>query len=290
MPELKRPHEQPRSHSGHSEHERVSDIMRESPYRDRFVELTLRNRDDHSSRALLEQEWRYLGPLLAHLDAGAPVLDLACGSGPHTLAWAERGFRLTGIDFDPELLVAGRRRVAEAAPQAPAPAWTCGDATCLPYAAGSFDAVFCNSLLEHVPAWESVLSEAARVLRPGGVFVMYTTNRTCPMQQEVNHFPFYSWLPDPIQRRVLAWIMKHRRDLVNYTDFPAVNWFTFPAMSDAFRRHGLEPLDRIDLLARRNSGGLKGALVGAMHRMPVLKWPYYFYAISMGLYGVKRAR
>ena len=95
---------------------------------------------------------------------------------------------------------------------------------------------------------------------------------------------------DPIQRRVLAWIMKHRRDLVNYTDFPAVNWFTFPAMSDAFRRHGLEPLDRIDLLARRNSGGLKGALVGAMHRMPVLKWPYYFYAISMGLYGVKRAR
>lgn len=263
--------------------------MRESPYRDRFVELTLRNRDDHSSRELLEQEWRYLGPLLAHLAAGAPVLDLACGSGPHTLAWAERGFRMTGIDFDPELLAAGRRRVAEAAPDAPAPAWTCGDATCLPYATGSFDAVFCNSLLEHVPAWESVLSEAARVLRPGGVFVMYTTNRTCPLQQEVNHFPFYSWLPDLIQRRVLAWIMKHRRDLVNFTDFPAVNWFTFPAMSAAFRRHGLDPLDRIDLMARRGGGGAKGAVVNAMHRMPVLKWPYYLYAISMGLYGVKRA-
>lgn len=267
-----------------------AEVLRQSRYREQFIELTLDHRENGSARELLDQEWRYIGPLLAHVPPGAPVLDLACGSGPQSLAWAERGFRVTGIDFDHDLVVAGRRRVAEAAPDAPVPAWTCGDATRLPYAAGSFDAVFCNSLLEHVPAWESVLSEAARVLRPGGVFVIYTTNRTCPMQQEVNHFPFYSWLPDPIQRRVLAWIMKHRRDLVNFTDFPAVNWFTFPAMSDAFRRHGLEPLDRIDLLARRNAGGLKGAFVGAMHRMPALKWPYYLYAISMGLYGVKRAR
>lgn len=268
----------------------AAEVLRRSRYREKFIELTLDQRENGSSRALLEQEWRYLGPLFAALPSGAQLLDLACGSGPHSLAWAERGFRVTGIDFDHDLLVAGRRRVAEAAPNAPAPSWTCGDATRLPYVAGSFDAVFCNSLLEHVPAWESVLSEAARVLRPGGVFVMYTTNRSCPMQQEVNHFPFYSWLPDPIQRRVLAWIMEHRRDLVNFTDFPAVNWFTFPAMSAAFRRHGLEPLDRIDLLARRGgSGGAKGAVVQAMHRMPALKWPYYLYAISMGLYGVKRA-
>ncbi|MBK7366725.1 MAG: class I SAM-dependent methyltransferase [Candidatus Eisenbacteria bacterium] len=172
-------------------------MLRRSRYREKFIELTLDQRENGSSRALLEQEWRYLGPLFASLPDGAPILDLACGSGPHTLAWAERGFRVTGIDFDHDLLVAGRRRVSEAAPDAPAPVWTCGDATRLPYVAGSFDAVFCNSLLEHVPAWESVLSEASRVLRPGGVFVMYTTNRTCPLQQEVNHFPFYSWLPGP---------------------------------------------------------------------------------------------
>lgn len=83
------------------------------------------------------------------------------------------------------------------------------------------------------------------------MFVVYTTNRACPIQAEVNHFPFYSWLPDPIQRRVLAWIMKHRRDLVNWTDFPAVHWFTFGRMRRAFEAAGLEPFDRLDLLARR---------------------------------------
>lgn len=278
------------SHSGHSEHTRVTDIMTASEHRAQFVELTLRNRDNESSRQLLEQEWRYIGPLVASLPAGARVLDLACGSGPHSLAWAERGYHVFGIDFDGDLLAAGRERVASAAPEAPVPAWVRGDATILPFSSGSFDIVFCNSLLEHVPAWESVLSETARVLRPGALFVMYTTNRGCPLQQEVNHFPFYSWLPDPIQRRVLAWIMKHRRDLVNFTDFPAVNWFTFPAMSRAFRAHGLEAYDRLDLLARGGAGGGKGAVLRLMTRLPLLKWPYYLYAISMALYGVKGRR
>src|SRR5262249_58697216 len=100
----------------------------------------------------------------------------------------------------------------------------------LPHPAASFDVVFCNSLLEHVPDWRRVLVETSRVLRPGGVAVVYTTNRYCPLQQEVNAFPFYSWLPGPLKRAVLGWIMEHRRDLVNWTDFPAVHWFSFPGM------------------------------------------------------------
>ncbi len=270
-----------------------AEVLRGSEFRRQFIEHTLAARDDHSSRELLAAEWRYIEPLL-HGRTDAQVLDLACGSGPHTLAWAERGFGVTGIDFDLDLVCAGRERLVRAARGATeggsrAPArWACGDATRLPFAAGSFDLVFCNSLLEHVPAWRDVLGEMSRVLRPGGVCVMYTTNRTCPLQQEVNHFPFYSWLPDPIQRRVLAWIMAHRRDLVNFTDFPAINWFTFPGMRKAFQEAGLEPFDRIDLIARQGGGGAKGALIGAMSRTPLLKWPYYLYAISMGLYGVRR--
>lgn len=273
---------------------RPADVFRDSPWRRQFIEHTLAMRDDQSSRDLLANEWRYLAPLLAPLPKGANVLDLACGSGPSVLAWAERGYCVTGLDFDHALLLAGRTRVSRGAypqpgvPTVPVPHWNCGDAARLPYREGSFDVVFCNSLLEHVPNWHAVLSEMARVLRPGGVAVVYTTNRTCPLQQEVNHFPFYSWLPDPIQHRVLAWIMANRRDLVNWTDFPAVNWFTFPGMRRAFTGVGLEPFDRIDLLARAGGGGAKVALLRAMHRAPVLKWPYYLYAISMGLYGVKR--
>jgi len=263
--------------------------MRTSEFHQRFLAHTLEQRDDESGRSGLAAEWRYIGPLLGpRADGAGAVLDLACGSGYQSLAWAERGFRVTGLDFDRDLLLAGRARLARAA-GGPRPAgWTCGDATRLPFRDAAFDVVFNNSLVEHVPAWRDVLAETARVLKPGGLFVMYTTNRTCPVQQEVNHFPFYSWLPDPVQRRVLAWIMAHRRDLVNFTDFPAVNWFTFPGMRRAFRAVGLEPYDRIDLMARQRAPGWRGAAVSALSRNDVLKWPYYLYAISMALYGVRR--
>ena len=259
--------------------------------RRRFIEHTLEQRRDDDGRTLLAAEWRYIGPLLAGRTGPAGsgsghVLDLACGSGHQTLAWSVRGFRVTGLDFDRDLLIAGRARLARAG--APEAAWTQADAVSLPYRSGAFDVVFNNSLLEHVQAWRSVLAETARVLRPGGVFVMYTTNRSCPLQQEVNHFPFYPWLPDPLQRRVLAWIMAHRRDLVNFTDFPAINWFTFGAMRREFRAVGLEPYDRLDLMARSGSGGAKGLLASLMALGGPLKWPYQLSAISMALYGVRR--
>lgn len=264
-----------------------AEVLRRSEYHERFLEHTLKRRSDDLGREMLRQEWHYYSALMPVAAPGARVLDLACGSGLYSLAWAERGARVTGIDFDRGLLEASRERVRRLSPEAPPPDWTSGDAARMPFRSAQFDLVFCNSLLEHVPAWESVVSESARVLRPGGVFVVYTTNRACPLQAEVNHFPFYSWLPDPIQRRVLAWIMEHRRDMVNWTDFPAINWFTFPRMRRAFEAAGLQPLDRLDLLARRG-GGLRGRVARAAARAPVLKWPYYLYAVSMALYGVRR--
>ncbi len=259
---------------------RPADSAKHDEYRRKFIARTLRARSDELARRMFAAEWHYFEALLPVPVERAAVLDLACGSGLHSLAWAERGARVTGIDFDRDLLLASRERLGRAAPQAPAPAWIGGDATTLPLRAASFDVVFCNSLLEHVPAW--------RVLRPGGLFVVYTTNRTCPLQAEVNHFPFYSWLPDPIQRRVLAWIMEHRRDMVNWTEYPAVNWFTFPGMRRAFEEVGIRPFDRLDLSAREAGDGRRQRLARLCVRAPVLKWGYYFYAISMGLYGVKR--
>ena len=267
---------------------RPEDSAKRQEYRRRFIERTLRARSDELARRMFAAEWHYFEALLPVPVERAAVLDLACGSGLHALAWAERGARVTGIDFDHDLLLASRERLGRAAPQAPAPAWIGGDATRLPLRSASYDVVFCNSLLEHVPAWREVVAEAARVLRPGGLFVVYTTNRTCPLQAEVNHFPFYSWLPDPIQRRVLAWIMEHRRDMVNWTEHPAVNWFTFPGMRRAFEEVGIQPFDRLDLSAREPGNGQRQRLARLCVRVPALKWGYYFYAISMGLYGVKR--
>lgn len=265
------------------------EVFERSPYRERFLRHNRDTRTDGAARALLDAEWRYLGGLLGGR-ARPRVLDLACGSGPFALAWAERGATVLGVDFDRDLLAAARARWRAARPAAPSgePAWVAGDAGRLPLADRAVDLVFCNSLFEHVPDWRRVLAETARVLRPGGIAVVYTTNRACPLQQEVNGFPFYSWLPDPIQRRVLAWIMAHHRERVNWTDFPAIHWFTYPAMRRAFAAAGLEPLDRLDLIARGGGGGARHAVAGAMARWPALKGPYYVYSISLALYGVKR--
>lgn len=183
------------------------------------------------------------------------VLDLGCGSGAGSLEWRRRGARVTGVDFDPDLIELARKRpgleegfvgiVANAAE--------------IPLPDASFDLVLSHSLLEHIADWRPALLESVRVLAPGGVLVLITTNRYHPFQGEINRFPFYPWLPAPVQRRILGWIMQHRRDLVNYTNFPAVNWFTIPWLRRELAALGLRAYDRLDLMRADSGGsGMKG--------------------------------
>ena len=48
----------------------------------------------------------------------------------------------------------------------------------LPFADAAFDLVSCCDVLEHVPDLERVIAETARVLRPGGLYLFDTINRT----------------------------------------------------------------------------------------------------------------
>src|SRR5256885_11003864 len=51
-------------------------------------------------------------------------------------------------------------------------------AEALPFADGSFSAIVCFDVLEHVQDLDATIGEIARVLAPGGVFVFDTINRT----------------------------------------------------------------------------------------------------------------
>jgi len=123
--------------------------------------------------ALLRAEAALHVPWVAdRLPRGSRVLDMGCGAGFLTNALAARGHAVCGIDAAADSLA-----VAVNHDRARRVAYTRGDALRLPYRARSFDAVCAMDFLEHVEQPERVVAEAARVLRPGGMFFFHTFNR-----------------------------------------------------------------------------------------------------------------
>jgi len=103
------------------------------------------------------------------------LLDIGCGGGVLAEEFASLGCRVTGIDISP-------RSIAVARSHAASREWSINyqiaSGTDLPFAEAAFEAVSCCDVLEHIPAWEGVIREAARVLVPGGLFFFDTINRT----------------------------------------------------------------------------------------------------------------
>lgn len=111
-----------------------------------------------------------------HIDwAGKEVLDLGCAGGFMAEAMALRGATVTGIDPAAEAVEAARRHAAATGLSI---RYDTGVGEALPYGDAAFDAVVCVDVLEHVADLPMVLSEVARVLRPGGLFLYDTINRS----------------------------------------------------------------------------------------------------------------
>ena len=87
------------------------------------------------------------------------LLDVGCGEKPYESLLAPYVERYVGLEH-PETLH-DRARVD---------VW--GDATALPFEAGSFDTVLLMHVLEHIEDPSLALREARRVLRPGGTIVI----------------------------------------------------------------------------------------------------------------------
>jgi 2-polyprenyl-6-hydroxyphenyl methylase/3-demethylubiquinone-9 3-methyltransferase len=105
---------------------------------------------------------------------GKAVLDLGCAGGFMAEALAERDAHVTGIDPAADAIDAARVHARATGLHI---GYDVGVGEALPYDDDSFDAVVCVDVLEHVADLNKVLSEAARTLRPGGLFLFDTINR-----------------------------------------------------------------------------------------------------------------
>ena len=106
--------------------------------------------------------------------AAKDVLEIGCGTGVHARLLAEAGATLSAIDLTPTAIELTRRRLELAGLTADVRE---ADAESLPYADGSFDFVWSWGVIHHSESTERVLSEIARVLRPGGRVALMVYHR-----------------------------------------------------------------------------------------------------------------
>ncbi len=177
---------------------------------------------------------------------GMRVLDLGCGNGCYTAELVRRAQWVCGVDIQ----MSNLQEFRDPTPRVQA----IGEN--LPFASESFDAVTMIEVLEHTASDTAVLGECFRILRSGGLLILFVPNKLYPMESHPCHIgrlsigqnvPFASWLPESIHRRICyARIYSQRRLFslvrvagfqVNQTGyiFPPVDSFPLP-FKQAYRR------------------------------------------------------
>jgi 2-polyprenyl-6-hydroxyphenyl methylase/3-demethylubiquinone-9 3-methyltransferase len=178
---------------------------------------------------------RYVHKILSEngCPQNAKVLDLGCGAGLVAEELAKQGYHVTGVDPGDRTIAIAKAHAAEAGLNID---YRLGPGESLPASSSTCDAVYSLDVLEHVDDLNQVASEIARVLKPGGLFVFDTINRT-----------FASWLV----------VLKIMQDWPATSIMPANlhEWKRLVKPSElaaAFRNNGLTPKEFVGMRPRGN--------------------------------------
>ena len=131
---------------------------------------------------------------LALIEANAParrplrVLDAGCGPGFFSVVLARAGHRVTGIDGSKQMLAHARANAAAFGAQ---PELLEGDFGALPFPDGEFDLVVSRNVTHIIRAHLAVYGEWFRVLKPGGVLLIFDANW---------HLPY---VPGPVRQEAM---------------------------------------------------------------------------------------
>jgi 2-polyprenyl-6-hydroxyphenyl methylase/3-demethylubiquinone-9 3-methyltransferase len=110
--------------------------------------------------------------IIGEIGQNKTVLDIGCGAGILTNALAKKGHKVYGIDLSPSSLSTAKKY-----DETGTVTYEVANAYALPYPNETFDVVCAMDVLEHVEEPKLLVSEASRVLKPGGLFFFHTFNR-----------------------------------------------------------------------------------------------------------------
>ncbi len=130
--------------------------------------------------------WRIATTRAVNPQADERVLDLAAGTGTSSVALAKSGAHVVAADFSPGMLEVGRQKHG----QNPLLEFVEADATKLPFADNSFDAVTMSFGLRNVVEPKKALAELYRVTKPGGRIVIceFSTPPVAPIRAGYNFY------------------------------------------------------------------------------------------------------
>ena len=158
--------------------------------------------------ALNPARLRYLNEVLGRLSidpGGKTLVDIGCGGGLLAEELARLGASVIGVDPSAPSLETARAHARTAGLTID---YRLGSGEQLPIPDASADIACCADVLEHVSDVPAVLRETARILKPGGLYLYDTINRT-PLSWLVVIKLSQDWGPT-------AWAP---RDLHHYSQF-----------------------------------------------------------------------
>lgn len=211
----------------------------------------------------------------ATLPAGAKVMEVGCGAGRQSR---------TLKTLRPELLVSGcdlsQRAITEAISYKDEVDYRVSDAARLPYEDNSFDAVMLFDVLEHVPDPASVVSEIARVLKPGGIFHGFIPIEGQPRT-------FFRHLRNSKRLPIAEWKRDRIGHIQRFTDEEIIKLFAFHGLNTTEKSYSFHLMGQIldiadywqrDRLSRQNYPGWRKRLVKLTSRVimfPTWRLAYY---------------